>query len=838
MGIETRKTDYSVEFLTLIREQYKNSPYFCKLLNILGERSQVLEDAIFSIKALDEQFGTVAGISRDNLERTALMFGVLTPQIKTDQDLIYEIRCFLITAFSRGLYEDMTQASKFIYDYESDVIDTEQGSYLVVYGDISSENGKKALLLYNCISKMAPATTELKGIIESGFGWFGFSNAEETPASGRINIGGFTTTFNDLPTNSRSDHFSGTNPFFPSNFFVFYRSGEDANKYYVTLNNNELEGRTPSHFVVNGNEYALTADNDLYISEVISRIGDRVSSLNLTNTYNIKFTDGTYFKAFTSSPVALSNIVQFKPEANSGWLDSTIISSKNFTRNNNKNSILDSTNKSLVEEKNKDHTILDSGNWRSGIAIENNVWVINDDTNMAIHYTHSNGTLTRAIPEERNDLNLGSPGPDYPRGRVSFWDFGVAIGNNVWVLKNERQPQSSLTSVHTNAIGYNYSNGRLTRASSKDLIRIDSTIGISSGYTGGFAIGNNVWFVGMSGELYGYGYSERDEILTRNSSNDTSLRDTLNYTGAVIGNKVWIRSVNLIIQYTYSNGMFIFSRTNLPTRNYAGGFAIGNNVWFISGNTLLSYEYTVSYTGGFAIGNNVWIIDNSNQLAKYYTYSNGTFTRGNTSNDLSLPVLNWQGGFAIGNNIWIIETDSNNNGMAHHYTLSGETLSPGTNDLILGRGFWQGGLAVGDNVWFINKNTNMAIHYTHSNGTLTRAIPEERNDLNLGRGNWQSGGAVGDNVWFINNDTNMAIHYTHSNGTLTRAIPEERNDLNLGTGDWESGFAIGNNIWFINDNSDTLVNFSRLSSNQLSNPDPNKRMAQLVVNEKGEFIGV
>ena len=184
MGIETKKEDYRVEFARLIREQYKESPRFCSLLENKGKLAQVLEDSLFSIHDLNNNFGVLEGLSRDSLNRTGEMFGVVAPQLLSEEELLDEIKCFIIKAFSRANVEDFQNISQFIYQYPSDILDLDGGIYLIVYGDISSNNARRGKLLYKCISSMMPIQTKVYGIIQSGFGYFGFDGFNPEPNGG------------------------------------------------------------------------------------------------------------------------------------------------------------------------------------------------------------------------------------------------------------------------------------------------------------------------------------------------------------------------------------------------------------------------------------------------------------------------------------------------------------------------------------------------------------------------------------------------------------------------------------------------------------------------------
>ena len=169
------KEDYRIEFIRLIREQYKESPYFSSVLENKGKLAQIIENSLFEINDLNKNFGILDGLSRDALNRTGEMFGVLAPQLLSSEDLISEIKCFVIKAFSRTTINDFEAVSKFVYQYDSDVIDLDNGIYLNVYGDISSNNAKRGKLLYRCIRSMMPIYTNLYGIIETNYGYFGFS---------------------------------------------------------------------------------------------------------------------------------------------------------------------------------------------------------------------------------------------------------------------------------------------------------------------------------------------------------------------------------------------------------------------------------------------------------------------------------------------------------------------------------------------------------------------------------------------------------------------------------------------------------------------------------------
>ena len=354
------------------------------------------------------------------------------------------------------------------------------------------------------------------------------------------------------------------------------------------------------------------------------------------------------------------------------------------------------------------------------------------------------------------------------------WEGGFAIGNNVWFVDDSSNY----------ARGYTHSSGTLSRASGNDL-----SLG-SGTWNGGFAIGNNVWFVDDSSN-YARGYTHSSGTLSRASGNDLSLGSGTWNGGFAIGNNVWFvdSSSDYARGYTHSSGTL--------SRASGNDLSLGSGTW----------------GGGFAIGNNVWFVDDSSDYARGYTHSSGTLSRA-SGNDLSLGSGTWNGGFAIGNNVWFVDSSSD---YARGYEVSAKWVKESDYDLSLGSGTWEGGFAIGNNVWFVDDSSDYARGYTHSSGTLSRA---SGNDLSLGSGTWNGGFAIGNNVWFVDSSSDYARGYTHSSGTLSRA---SGNDLSLGSGTWEGGFAIGNNVWFVDNSSNYARGYthssgtlSRASGNDLS----------------------
>ena len=185
-AIQSRKTDYRTEFISLLREQYKSSPKLSILLNRLGDRVQELEDAAFSIMQSDTNYGVFEGAPLDSLLRTARMFGLVAPEILSEADILAELRGFIASVFSRGLISDLQFLTRFVYNYQSDVTDLSDGVYLTVLGDISSNQGKRARLIHKYAIRIMPATKRLHGIIQGGNGWFGFNGF--VPAGGHFRL--------------------------------------------------------------------------------------------------------------------------------------------------------------------------------------------------------------------------------------------------------------------------------------------------------------------------------------------------------------------------------------------------------------------------------------------------------------------------------------------------------------------------------------------------------------------------------------------------------------------------------------------------------------------------
>ena len=409
---------------------------------------------------------------------------------------------------------------------------------------------------------------------------------------------------------------------------------------------------------------------------------------------------------------------------------------------------------------------LGDGVWLGGLAVGDNVWIVNDNTNTLVAYSHSGGSLTR---QSSRDVSLGS----------GSWLGGFAVGDNVWIVSD---------STNT-LVAYSHSGGSLTRQSSRD-------VSLGSGiWLGGFAVGDNVWIVNeLTDTLVAYSHSGGS--LTRQSSRDVSLGSGVWRGGFAVGDNVWIvnDSTDTLVAYSHSGGSLTRQSGDfsLGGGNWRGGFAVGDNVWIVNDSTNILVHYEIqereggdtalsnqTWTGCFAIGDNVWITEDNNNVYRKFISEGGYLRRGSASDDLRPGSGSWRGGFAVGDNVWIVN-DSTDTLVA--YSHSGGSLTrQSSRDVSLGSGSWLGGFAVGDNVWIVNDSTNTLVAYSHSGGSLTR----QSGDFSLGTGNWQGGLAVGDNVWIVNDSTNTLVAYFR----VGNALLKTGGVLALGSGNWWGSFA-------------------------------------------------
>lgn len=180
----TQKKDFSEEYFNLAREQYKRKPKFAGIMQALGLQAQEIENEGFNLLALNQLFGAVEGLSRDALNRTALMFGLAFPEREDERFLILEIKASILVTFARCEIRDLVRLPDLLFGAGADVIETGDGAYLAVFSALSQ---KEALLLYKYSKRLIPAGLTLHGIISNpdlGFGFEGFKNPLGKETSG------------------------------------------------------------------------------------------------------------------------------------------------------------------------------------------------------------------------------------------------------------------------------------------------------------------------------------------------------------------------------------------------------------------------------------------------------------------------------------------------------------------------------------------------------------------------------------------------------------------------------------------------------------------------------
>ena len=172
MSLELEKReDYIKDPENLLREQYKNKPNLREWLENFANQAQDLENAIFTIRDLNLDFGVLEDASRDNLNKTAIMFGVQFPEQQERQDLIFEIRAAISVIFSNARIEDVVRVPKFLYSLDADWQESGDGGFLSIFGSLIE---KQYNLLFRTVKKLMPAGKQFYGIIESSDGRFGF----------------------------------------------------------------------------------------------------------------------------------------------------------------------------------------------------------------------------------------------------------------------------------------------------------------------------------------------------------------------------------------------------------------------------------------------------------------------------------------------------------------------------------------------------------------------------------------------------------------------------------------------------------------------------------------
>lgn len=173
----SKKSDYSTERGVLLREQYKNKPVLNELLKSLGLQLQELEDAIFQVSSLDENFGVLENASFDNLRKTGEMFGVVGAKVLNREDLALEIRASIVVVYSRCRIEDLLRLPFFLFNLKADVVETGEGAYLNIFGNLSE---KKLKILFRSCQKLMPSGQQFFGIIQGGSGFFAADGFKES----------------------------------------------------------------------------------------------------------------------------------------------------------------------------------------------------------------------------------------------------------------------------------------------------------------------------------------------------------------------------------------------------------------------------------------------------------------------------------------------------------------------------------------------------------------------------------------------------------------------------------------------------------------------------------
>lgn len=164
-----KKTDYNTEYSSLTRQQYKESAVVNSILKCLGGQSQQIEEVLFDIDNINENYGAVIdGEGRnDPLERLAGDFNIQITSGESPDNYIDEIKAKTFLIRSKCLPKDLEGMAMLIYGLRSQVIAGSGGVHINVFGDVSSDGGRKALLLYRTAIKCIPVGVEFGGIVET-----------------------------------------------------------------------------------------------------------------------------------------------------------------------------------------------------------------------------------------------------------------------------------------------------------------------------------------------------------------------------------------------------------------------------------------------------------------------------------------------------------------------------------------------------------------------------------------------------------------------------------------------------------------------------------------------
>lgn len=153
-------------------------------MQALGLQLQEIENESSNLLSLNQLFGAVEGLSRDALNKTAIMFGLKFPENEDEGFLILEIKASILVVFARCEIRDLFRLPNLVFSAGADVIETDDGAYLAIFKDLSR---KEALLMYKYAKRLIPAGLTLHGIISNtslGFSFEGFKNPLGKETSG------------------------------------------------------------------------------------------------------------------------------------------------------------------------------------------------------------------------------------------------------------------------------------------------------------------------------------------------------------------------------------------------------------------------------------------------------------------------------------------------------------------------------------------------------------------------------------------------------------------------------------------------------------------------------
>ena len=171
-----QKTNYAQVPRILLRERYKRLPNISRILRGISGQNQETENELFKIISIGG-LNTIDTWPRDFLNKKAASAGIFNPEAKTADDLRLELRALAIVNFSSGKLSDIKKIVALL-GYTADYVETGGGIEIVVYGDISSNNGKKALFIYRHCREIISAGLELHHVAEaqrSSFAFAGFT---------------------------------------------------------------------------------------------------------------------------------------------------------------------------------------------------------------------------------------------------------------------------------------------------------------------------------------------------------------------------------------------------------------------------------------------------------------------------------------------------------------------------------------------------------------------------------------------------------------------------------------------------------------------------------------